>query len=139
MRDVRDQPFVNEGQITGLEHDDLGVVCQPVVFRVEDVVNRSEANVLIGTAVSGDEVRIEQFVVVEPVRDGPSPIVEANLNVAVGDTPSGSGVVGNIGEEGVARRHGAFDRDALAPIGRRVALNEDSAAARRGARAKSDD
>ncbi len=37
---------------------------QPVVLRVEDVVDRGQADVLVAAAVAGDVVRVEQLVVV---------------------------------------------------------------------------
>ena len=46
------------------EHDLLGVLDQPVVLGVEDVVDGGQADVLVGAAVAGDEVRVEQLVVV---------------------------------------------------------------------------
>ena len=39
-------------------------VRHPVVLRVEDGVDRREADVLVATAVARDEVRAEQLVVV---------------------------------------------------------------------------
>ena len=37
------------------------------MFGVEHVVDGGQADILVGAAVAGDEVRVEQFVVVEPL------------------------------------------------------------------------
>ena len=58
------EPLVDEGQVVGRQHDLLGVLDQPVVLGVEDVVDGGQADVLVGAAVAGDEMRVEQFVVV---------------------------------------------------------------------------
>ena len=42
----------------------LGVLHEPVVLGMEHVVDRGQADVLVGAAVAGDEVRVEQLVVV---------------------------------------------------------------------------
>ncbi len=42
----------------------FGVLDQPVVLGVEHVVDGGEADILVGAAVAGDEVRVEQLVVV---------------------------------------------------------------------------
>ena len=45
-------------------HEVLDLVDQPVVLGVEDVVDGGQADVLVPAAVAGDEVRVEQLVVV---------------------------------------------------------------------------
>ena len=47
-----------------LNHHLLGVLDEPVVLGVEHVVDGGQADVLVDAAVAGDEVRVEQFVVV---------------------------------------------------------------------------
>ena len=44
--------------------DVLDVLDQPVVLGVEDEVDGGQADVLVAAAVAGDEVRVEQLVVV---------------------------------------------------------------------------
>ena len=44
--------------------DRLGVLDQPVVLGVEHMVDGGQADVFVDAAVAGDEVRVEQFVVV---------------------------------------------------------------------------
>ena len=61
---IRQQPFVDEGAIHRLEGHVLGVLDDPVVLGVEHLVHRSQRDVLVGAAVAGDEVPVEQFVVV---------------------------------------------------------------------------
>ena len=46
----------------------LHLLDRVVVLRMEDVVHRREADVLVAAPVAGDVVRVEQFVVVEAVR-----------------------------------------------------------------------
>ena len=64
LRDVGDQPLVEEGEIASLQQRQLLLVDLAVVFRVEDVVNGRETDVLVAAAIAGDEVTIEQLVVV---------------------------------------------------------------------------
>ena len=52
-----------------VEHS-VDLVTEPVVLRVEDVVHGGQADVLVDPPVAGDEVRIEQFVVVRARRSG---------------------------------------------------------------------
>ena len=62
------QPLVEEGEVACVgEHDVLGVLDQPVVLGVEHVVDGGQADVLVDAAVAGDEVRVEQLVVVVAV------------------------------------------------------------------------
>ena len=67
-RGRRQQPFIEEGQIVGLDargNDRVHrLVDQPVVLGMEDVVDGGEADVLVHAAVAGDVVRVEQLVVV---------------------------------------------------------------------------
>ena len=66
------------------EHHVLGVVDQPIVLGVEHVVDGGQADVLVDAAVAGDEVRVEQLVVVF----ASSPIAgigQADRDVAIGD------------------------------------------------------
>ena len=58
------QPFIDEGQVVGRQYDFLGVLDKPVVLGMEDVVDGRQADILVGAAVAGDEMRIEQFVVI---------------------------------------------------------------------------
>ena len=46
------------------QHNRLGVLDEPIVLGMEDVMDGGQADVLVGTTVTGDIVRVEQFVVV---------------------------------------------------------------------------
>ena len=81
----------------GREHDFLGVLDQPVVLGVEDVVNGGQADVLVGAAVAGDEMGVEQFVVVD--RRVVAGVGQADFDVAVGDAVRDR-VMRDVGEEG---------------------------------------
>ncbi|MEZ0039919.1 hypothetical protein ABIF68_010289 [Bradyrhizobium japonicum] len=50
--EVDGQPFVEEGQVVRGQDDLFGVLGQPVVLGVEDVVDRGQADVLVGAAPS---------------------------------------------------------------------------------------
>ena len=66
------------------EDDLLGVLDQAVVLGMEDMVDGGQADVLVDAAVAGDEVRVEQLVVIvrsSPLPGLPRPIVD----VAIGD------------------------------------------------------
>ena len=95
--DVHAEPFVQEGEVALGEHDGLGVLDQPVVLGVEHHVHRGQADVLVAAAVAGDEVRVEQLVVVEAVGLHAFAVAQADLDVAVG-------------EAGRARRYGRCRR-----------------------------
>ena len=58
------QPLGEEGQVVGAQHHFLHLCRQPVVLRVEDVVDRGQADVLVPAAVTGDVVRVQELVVV---------------------------------------------------------------------------
>ena len=62
--DVDSQPLVQERDIVRRESDVLDVLDEPVVLGVEDVMHRGQADVLVAAAISGDEVRVEELVVV---------------------------------------------------------------------------
>ena len=79
------------------QHDFLGVLDQPVVLGVEDVVDGGQADVLVGAAVAGDEVGVEQFVVVD--RRVVAGVEQADFDVAVGD-PVRDRVMRDVGQEG---------------------------------------
>ena len=78
-RPVDNQPLVEERDRLGLrraigehrrrvgEDHFLGVFDHPVMLGMEDVVHRGQADVLVDAAVAGDEVPVEQFVVVGAV------------------------------------------------------------------------
>ena len=99
-RHVVDQPFVQEGDGLGLrcaasehrlgvgEHDVLGVLDEPVVLGVEDMVDGGQADILVGAAVAGDEVRVEQFVVVD--RRSALPGLPRPISMSPSARPSGT-------------------------------------------------
>ena len=75
-RDIIGEPLIEErdrislGRATGKQlcgisqRNVLGLLDQPVVLGVEDRVHGGEADVLVGAAVAGDVVGVEQLVVV---------------------------------------------------------------------------
>ena len=102
----------------------LGMLDEPVVLGMEHVVDSGQADVLVGAAVAGDEVRVEQLVVVFGV--AVARIAQADGDVAVGDLADRHGIVGDVGEESTgraqcARRARRRDRHWL----ERIALNND--------------
>src|SRR6185295_12410167 len=64
----RQHPIASEGRVAivklGLDHG-LGLLDQAIVLGVENVMDRGQRDVLVGAAVAGDVVRLEQLVVVE--------------------------------------------------------------------------
>ena len=91
----------------------------PVVLGVEDVVDGGQADILVAAAVAGDEVAVEQFVVVgrscgrgsvatsfRP-RLSVSALIDLSGNGPPGpsgsDSDHGHGVMRDVVEEGVAR------------------------------------
>ena len=60
----RQQPLIEEREIVRGNRDVLDVLDQPVVLGVEHEVDGREADILVAAAVAGDEVGVEQFVVV---------------------------------------------------------------------------
>ena len=72
---------------------------QPVVLGMEHMMDRGQADVLVDATVAGDEVGVEQFVVVLGV--AVARICQADRDVAIGDLADRHGLVGDVGEEGV--------------------------------------
>ena len=64
------QPFVDDGQVAAGEDRQLVVFDQAVVFSVEDRVNGGQADIFVAASVAGDEVAVEQLVVISAVRLG---------------------------------------------------------------------
>ena len=62
--DIACKPFVDEGEIAALQNRQLLRIDLAIVLGMEDVVHGREADVLVAAAVAGDEVAVEQFVVV---------------------------------------------------------------------------
>ncbi len=56
--DVRRQPFIDEGHVARAQDGQLLGLDLPVVFRVEDVVDGGQADVLIAASVAGGEVGV---------------------------------------------------------------------------------
>ena len=110
------QPLVDEGHVLGREHDLLGVLDQPVVLGVEDVVDGGQADVLVGAAVAGDEVGVEQFVVVD--RRAVAGVEQADFDVAVGDAVRDR-VMGDVGQEGGVDAERGWQRRPARPRCRR--------------------
>ena len=105
---VAREPLVDEGEVVGGEDRFLGVPDQPVVLGMEDMMDGGEADILVHAAVAGDEVGVEQLVVVLGV--AVAGIGETDRDVAVGDLADGHRLVGDVGEEGVAGADGACRR-----------------------------
>ena len=102
-RHVLEQPLVEEGQVAagcGGKDDFLVVLDHAVVLGMEDVVHGRQADVLVHAAVAGDEVGVEQFVVVLGV--AVARVAQADGDVAVGDLADRHRVVRDVGQEGVA-------------------------------------
>ncbi|MNV95768.1 hypothetical protein D3C71_1907000 [compost metagenome] len=80
-----------------------------IVLGVEDVVHGRQTDILVAAAVAGDEVAVEQFVVIFGVAAGLRIECHGIAGVAVGigyqvaeRIENGNGVVGDIVQEGVA-------------------------------------
>ena len=106
------------------ERHSLGVFDEPVVLGVENVVDSGQADVLVGAAVAGDEVRVEQFVVILAIGRRIVGIAQADFDVAVGEAGR-HGAMGDVGEEGMAGADGAGGENAQPTIGGGVALDEE--------------
>ncbi|MNF49951.1 hypothetical protein D3C84_312360 [compost metagenome] len=105
-----EQPLVEEGHVTRVEHGVLGLLDQAVVLGVEDRMHRGQADVLVDPAVASDVVSVEQFVVIGQVvaawANGLS-IADKGVGIRL-QNPAGNdrhGVVGDVVEEGMAGAH----------------------------------
>ena len=89
------------GLSIGQDHR-LRVLDEPVMLGMEHMVDGGQADILVGAAVAGDEVRVQELVVVCPVF-GRSVfrIAESDLDIAIGESGRDS-VVGDVCEKGVA-------------------------------------
>ena len=67
------------------------------------MVDGGEADIFVAAAVAGDEVRVEQLVVV--VGGSVARVTESDLGVAVGDLANRHGGVGDVVQESVAGPH----------------------------------
>ena len=102
--DRRDQPLVEERKVTrrcGGHNDVLDVGHEPVVLRVEHVVDGGQADVLVAAAVTGHEMRVEQLVVVVPSGRRDRVVGKAECGVGVGCLALRPRVVRDVVEEGV--------------------------------------
>ena len=96
--DVRIQPFVEECEV--VFYETISLVCSPAgCARVENVVNGGQADVLVSTAIAGDEMGVQQFVGVnrQPV---------AWVGEAIRGhrrPPVGNSIMGNVGEAALMR------------------------------------
>ncbi|MDT4861689.1 hypothetical protein FQZ97_963040 [compost metagenome] len=61
---ISQQPFVDKRQVTAIENGLLVVLDQPIMFGVEDGMDRSQANVFVATTIASDEVTIQQLIVI---------------------------------------------------------------------------
>ncbi len=112
-----EQPLVDEGQVTRIEHGVHGLRHQPVVLGVEDRMHGSQADVLVDPAVAGDVVRIEQLVVVGQVGAGLRVHRYGVAHVGIGIRHQYAiaehrhGIVRDVGKELVAGAHGVGQVD----------------------------
>ena len=91
---------------------------------MEHVVDGGQADILVGAPVAGDEMRVEQFVVVLAVGGRIVGIAEADFEITVGE-PGRHRIVRNVGQEGVAGAdHIGRHQDAEAAIGIRIAFDQ---------------
>ena len=103
--DVVDEPFIDEGKVVARQHGVLGVLDQPIVLGMEHVVDRGQADVLVDATVTGDEMGVEQLVVVFSI--AVAWIGQTDGDVTVGDLADRHGLVGNVSQEGTVRADGA--------------------------------
>ncbi len=100
-----EQPLVDEGQVARIEHGVLGLCHQPVVLGVEDRMYGGQADILVDPAVTGDVVRIKQFIVVRQLGAGLRVHRHGVAGIGIGiryQYPTAEhryGIVGNVGEE----------------------------------------
>ena len=74
--------------ICGIVSARFGVVDEPVMLGMEDVVDSGQADILVGAAVARDEVGVEQLVVV--LGATVARVIQADLDIAVGNWPTGT-------------------------------------------------
>ena len=94
----------------------LQVPDQPVVFRVENVMNGGQADILIPASVAGDVVGIEQLIVVVAARIRPVKVREADLRVAVRDLAGRNGIMGDVVQKGVSGADRAGGADGIGGV-----------------------
>ncbi len=101
------------------------MVCStsPVVLRMEHVMDRGQADVFIHPAVTGNELDVEQFIIIEAV-GRQAAVFETDRDIAILKAVRDCGVC-DVGQEGVTGLDGAHDRDTQPAIGGRISLDED--------------
>ena len=98
------------------QNDVFGVLDEAVVLGVEDVVDRGQADILVDAAVAGDEVRVEEFVVV--IRSSRCRELRGPISMSPSAMLAGwNGRMGDVGEEGAI---GAEGMTVVGLIGRRI-------------------
>ena len=118
----RKEPLAHKGRIVvhlGQDHL-LQVPDQPVVFRVEDVMDGGQADVLVSAPIAGDVMSIEQLIIVIAARIRAVEIPEADLGIAVRDLAGRNGIVRDVVQEGMSGAGRASGADGMG----RVAFDE---------------
>ena len=105
------EPLIDESKIDQGKHCVLGVLDEPIVLGMEHVMDGSQADVLVHAAVAGDEMCVEQLVVVFGV--AVARIGQTDSDVAIGDLADRHGLVCDIGEEA----HGSVRMAPVVEIG----------------------
>ena len=110
--DRRQQPLIEEVNVARAEDHVLRMLDDTVMLGMENVVDCGEADVLVRTPVAGDEMRVEQFVVVFSVlaasvhRDSVAgDAIDILLQFAA--SHDGHGAVRDVEQEGLAGTKGA--------------------------------
>ncbi|MND56423.1 hypothetical protein D3C80_475280 [compost metagenome] len=121
-------PFGDEGRIVAGQHHFLDVVDHAVVFGVEHMVHGSQTDVLVAASVTGDEVGVQQFIVVGARRprrrDTVGDVVRIGGQRRTGLAAERIGVVGDVIQERmVGTDHVGRNQHAKSAIRCRVALD----------------
>ena len=101
------QPLVDEVDIVGGQHHVLGMRHHAVMLGVEHMVDGGQTDILVAATVAGNEVGIEQLIIIGVAAGLPIAKGQPHCSITVGGLQcavlavEGTGVVRNVVEEGV--------------------------------------
>ncbi|ELS27857.1 hypothetical protein ppKF707_1060 [Metapseudomonas furukawaii] len=123
---IRQLPLGDEGRVVAGQHHLLDVLHHAVVLEVEHMVHRGQADVLVATAIAGDEVAVEQLVVEEAgQRRVPGVGIGIRRHQCASLAIERIGRMGDVIQEGMTGEQGIPRNGHTQPaIGRRITLQE---------------
>ncbi len=106
------EPRVQQGQVVGSEQLGFDRLKQTIVFRMKHIMDRRQCNVFVAAPVTGDVVKIQQFVVVEAGGRWGRGRIDHSIGIS-GLAGRRCSAVGNVVEKSVACSQGTGGGDGV--------------------------